>query len=719
MPDARPRFLPLLPAPASLLAFLLAAFLACGQAEAEPDQEQPSVVVLTDGQTLEGIVRIEGPTVRIIVQNGAERAEIVLAAESVQSIDARDKPDQVVEDATVRLKDGRRLRGRAIRFKGTVRIQGPHGEVEVPRDEVLKIETAEPPRSRLLVDGDLGIALPVPKGWSDDEPTGLGERLRVADEDAHCFVSVIARALPEGDSTLAQVRAALLGDLGPRAQVTPRGDLIWIEDEGYAVGSSELKIRHAGAVHISGDLLLWFRGSYPADAKRERREATEALTKRIHWLKAGVHESAAIVYAPQLGLLLSAPAGTKLLQPKEGPTYRIAAKGKRGVLDVFHLADDSDPAAAIQDRVEVERVESAKVGKLEVFRARAEGLRAMGFRNGEGSVIMIARSKELDLLQRLTNGARLLDPAAVQEEIERETGVARQKAEVRLHLHEERAVQADRIVRELLDAAPEDPELLGLAVQCRRALDKPLSEDLDDLFSALGANWTARDLSAALLSEGRAYGAEDYVKAAAALERAAQVWPSEEIASEVQDFFVAGAIAAFKAGERGQAWARLARARNLDVNLEAIDAAEMKLRLDSADLYIKAKKPSQARREARRGYDLGGEANRVERIYLQAEQIQAAQEQKKRVKKLRSRSGGFQFGLPPSRAGSRQSRVRRSAFNRPARRSRRQRAGFRTRSRRMRNRPVRRGSRRRVQGYFSNQGGSRRARVRSRSRSAF
>jgi hypothetical protein len=713
MPALRLRTLLTLP-----LSLLLAGALSADLARATPDDEQPSVVVLTDGQTLEGIVRIEGPTVRIIVKDGAESAEIVLAAESVESIDPRDKPDQIVEDATVRLKDGRRLRGRAIRFKGVVRVQGAHGEVEVRRDEVLKIEVAEPPRSRLLVDGDLGIALPVPKGWSEDEPTGLGERLRVVDEAARCFVSVVARTLPEGDSTLAQVRAALLGDLGPRAQVSPRGDLIWIEDEVLAAGSAELKVRHSGAVHISGDLMLWFRASYLVDAKRERREATDALAKRIHWIKAGVHESAAIVYAPKLGLLLSAPAETKLLRPKEGPTYRIAAKGKRGVLDVFHLDDDPDPAAAIQDRVDVERVEESKVGGLNVFRARAEGVRAIGYRSGQGSVILIARAKELDLLQRLTNGARLLEPAAIQEEIARDTGIARQMAEVRLHLHEERPVQADRIVRELLTAAPEDPGLLSLAIECRRVQDKSLSVDLDDLYSALGAEWIAKDLSSALLDEGRAYKADEYVKAASSLERAAQVWPSDEIATEVQDFFVTGAEAAFKAGDRGKTWARLARARRFGSDLLAVDKVELGLRLDSADLYLKEKKPGLARREARRGYELGGDVNRVERIYAQAERIQMIKERESKIKK-RGSGGGFRFGLPPSQVVSRQGRIRRTAFTRPTARNRRRRNGFTTRSRRIRNRPARRGGQRRVRRYYTSTGGSRRARVRSRARVLF
>lgn len=700
-----------------LLTLALSLSLTAGLAWGAPDEEQTSVVLLTDGQTLEGIVRIEGPTVRIIVKDGAESAEIVLAAESVESIDPRDKPDQVVEDATVILKDGRRLRGRAVRFKGTVRVQGAHGEVEVPRAEVHKIEVAAPPRSRLLVDGDLGVALPIPQGWTEDDPTGLGERLRVVDEDARCYVTVVARALSEGDSTLSQVRAALLGDLGPRAQVTPRGELIWIEDEVSAPGSDELKIHHSGAVHISGDLMLWFRATYPVDAKRERREATEALAKRIHWIKAGVHQSAGIVYEPRLGLLLSAPAETKLLRPKQGPTYRIAAKGKRGVLDVFHLPDDPDPDAAIQDRVEVEAVEKTQLGSVEVFRARTEGARAIGFRSGEGSVILIARAKELDLLQRLTNGARLLEPAAVHEEIARETGIARQMAEVRVHLHEERALQAERIVRELLEAAPEDPALLSLAVECRRRQEKSISEDLDELYSSLGADWTAKDLSNALLSEGRALGPEDYVKAASALERAAQVWPNEAVASEVQEFFVAGAQAAFKAGDRGKTWARLARARALGSDLAAVDKVELALRLDSADLYLKEKKPGLARREARRGYDLGADVNRVERIYAQAERIQMIKERESKAKKRGS--GGFRFGLPPTQVSSLSRRVRRTAFSRPNQRSRRMRTGFTTRSRRIRNRRVQQGRQRRVRRYYTNRNGSRRARLRSRARVLF
>lgn len=699
------------------LAVGLVALVLSAPSHAAPDDEQPSVVLLTDGQTLEGIVRIEGPTVRIIVKNGAERAEIVLAAESVKSIDPRDKPEQVVNDAAVRLKDGRTLRGRALRYKGIVRIQGTHGEVEVRRDEVAAIEIAAPPRSRLLVDGDLGIALPVPEGWTEDDPTGLGERLRLVDADARCFVSIVARTLPEGDSTLAQVRAALQGDLGPQAQVSPRGELIWIEDEGYAIGSNSLKVRRTGFAHLEGNLVLWFRATYLAEAPRERREATEALAKRAHWIKAGVQESAALVYAPKLRLLLSAPAETKLTRPKEGPTYRITAKQKQGVLEVFHLPNDPDPSGAIQDRVEVEVVKSAKLGSLEVFRARTEGVRALGYRSGEGCVLLIARSKKLDLLARLTSSARLLEPSAVRAEIARETGIARQKVEIRLHLHEERPVQAEKIVRELLTAAPQDPDLLGLAITSRRAQDKTLGEDLDDLYSALGAEWTARELSTALLSEGRAYGPKDYVKAAAALERAAQVWASDEVATEVQEFFVTGAKAIFKAGDSGKAWARLARARSVGIDLPAVDAVERKLRFTSAEAYLKAKKPDLARREARRGYELGEEPAQVERLYAAAERVQVGLD--KAAKRKNRGSGGFRFGLPPTQVGPRKNRrVRRSSFNRPARRSRR-RAAFRPRGRRTRGR-VRRGKRsRRVRPYLSGTSGSRRARVRSRARILF
>lgn len=674
--------------------------------------------MLTDGQTLEGVVRIEGPTVRIIVRNGVERAEIVLAAESVQSINPRTKPEQIVDGAAVRLKDGRLLRGRAIAFKDFVRVVGAHGEVEVRREEVVSIRVADPPRSQLLVDGDLGIAIPVPKGWSVDDPTALGERLRLVDDDGQCFVSILTRILPEGDSTLAQVRAALLGDLGPRAQVTPRGEKVWIEDEIRAPGSDKVRVRRSGWVEIKDDLLVWFQTTTLATLPRERREATEALAKRARWIKPGVHKRAALLYAPKLNLLLTAPAETRLTKPAEGPSYLIRAKQGAGTLEVFHLPDERDPDAAIRDRLEVETVSKETVGSLDTYTAELEGVRALCYRAGGGSVLLIARAKAADLLSRLTRSARLLDSKAVLEDVGRDTRIARQKAEIRLHLHEQRPVQAEQIARELLAAAPEDPELLGLAVACRRAQEKSISEDLDGLYSSLGAEWTARELAEALLSEGREYGPDRYVDAANALERAAQVWSSKEIATEVQTFFVLGAKAAFKEGKKGKTWARLARARKVGINPEAVDKTEQGLRLDSADAYLKAKKPDLARREARRAYELGGEIQRIERIYATAERVQT---QLKRAAKKKNRgSGGFQFGIPPSRTtGSRRGRVRATAFTRPQRGNRRVRAVFRTRSRRLRGRRARSGRQRRVRRYFPGSGRSRRARVRSRGKVLF
>lgn len=696
---------------------LALALLAAPARADEPEPgEQTSVVLLTDGQTIEGIVRIEGPMVRIIVGAGVDRAEILLAAESVKSIDARDRPEQVVDQAAVYLRDGRVLRGRAVRYKGLVRVVGAHGELEVAKDQVLRIEEAQEERARLLVDGDLGLALPLAKGWVEDEPSGLGERLRMVHEDGEAFVSVLARTLGEGDSTLTQVRQALVGDLGPQAQVSPRDERFWIEDEAYAPGSARVKLRHAGWVYLRGELLVWVRASTVSTASREEREASDALAKRALWLEPGIQERAGLLYAPAQRLLLNAPDDTTLSQGKGAgqPSYRLAQR-REGSLEVFFLKDDADPESALRDRFEEAEPSAAKVGETATFAHQGEGVRALSYGVGSGSVLLVARAEREEVLVRLIRSARLLDPDEVFAEIALDTRVARQKAEVRVHLHEERAAQAERIVRELLVDHDDDPELLGLAVECRRQGEGPTSEDLDDLWSSQGAAWTARELSEALLEEGRARQAEDYVAAAEALERAATVWPTPEIASEVQAFFMQGAREAFKAGDAGVAWARLARARGVSDDASEVDALELELRFSQAEAYLSEKKPSLVRSEARRAYDLGGDEARVESLYEQAERIQIDLE---KAAQRRSRGGGFRFGIPPSRGGSRQGRIRTSAFTAPRGRSRRLQTRFRQRGNRVRRRPNRASGTRRVRPLYSNQGGSR-SRVRSRARVLF
>ena len=714
---SRPRLLRV-PALTFVLALACAGALPSAEADDPPPREQTSVVVLSDGQTVEGIVRIEGPTVRIIVGSGVERAEIVLAAESVKSIDARDRPEQVVDKAAVRLKDGRVLRGRAIRYKGLVRVVGAHGELEVPISQVARIEEAEEERARLLVDGDLGVALPLGKGWLEDDPSALGERLRLVDEEGEAFISVLARTLGQGDSTLTQVRDALVGDLSPRAQVSPRDDRFWIEDEVAAPGSPRVRLRHAGWVYVRGEYLVWVRAATQITATREAREAAEALAGRVIWLEAGIHERAALLYAPDQRLLLNAPDEATLDKGKDPgsnqPAFRLSER-REGSLEVFFLGDDDDPESALRDRFEGSAPVRVEVGATATYMHEGEGLRALGYAVGRGSVLLVARAANPDVLVRLMRSARLLDSAELSQEIAQETRVARQKAEVRLHLHEQRRAQAERIVRELLVDHDEDPELLGLAVECRRESGAATSEDLDDLWSALGAAWTARELSEALLEEGRARKEEDYPAAADALERAAMVWPTPEIASEVQGFFLQGAREAFKAGDAGVAWARLARARGVSEDSGPADALEQELRLTAAETYLEEKSPSLARAEARRAYDLGADAARVEALYDRAERIQLQLEQ---AAQRRNRGGGFRFGIPPTRSGgTRQGRIRTSAFTDPQRRSRRIQPRFRQRSNRFSRRQNSSGPRR-VRPLYSNQSGSR-SRVRSRARVLF
>ena len=122
---------------------LLAALLLAAPALAAPKKK---LVILEDGQTLEGYVKIEGD--EVVIRLGGERfdekqAEIRIAAESVKAVE-EDLDEELIQDAVVELKDGRALRGTAAKRGSRVIVRGKHGEVEVTKDEVLKISRAAP-----------------------------------------------------------------------------------------------------------------------------------------------------------------------------------------------------------------------------------------------------------------------------------------------------------------------------------------------------------------------------------------------------------------------------------------------------------------------------------------------------------------------------------------------------------------------------------------------
>lgn len=137
---------------------LLAALLLAAPALSAPKKK---LVILEDGQTLEGQVTIEGD--EVVIRLGGERfdekqAEIRIAAESVKAIED-DVDEQLIQDAVLELKDGRTLRGTVAKRGSRVIVRAKHGEVELAKDEVLKISQAAPELPKQVIDGDLGLEI--------------------------------------------------------------------------------------------------------------------------------------------------------------------------------------------------------------------------------------------------------------------------------------------------------------------------------------------------------------------------------------------------------------------------------------------------------------------------------------------------------------------------------------------------------------------------------
>ncbi|MGE0711666.1 MAG: hypothetical protein AB7N76_03955 [Planctomycetota bacterium] len=652
---------------------LAAALLLAGTTAARADDE-PSLVVLEDGQTIEGVVSFDGDMVVIRIGGplrGEKAVEVRLAATSVQRIDPRQK-SKVTSNAMVELKDGRLLRGTVIEQGAVVRVQGKHGEVAVAKSEVVRVDEAPPPEPRQVFDAELAFAVPVPEGWTLDEGSGLGERLRLAHSSGRAFFSVTVRTLGGGGDAAERVRRALEGDLSQQASLRPRDDRFWIEDTRAAAETEALKLRVSGWAIPKDDLLVWIYGE--ADAEGAGAEALKELDKlleRGRWLSAGEVDKG-IYLDPKLRLLIEAPEGLRLRKLGEGAALLELVGRRAEDKMVLYVDDDPDPRSALLDRYGAEPASlvEATVAGLKVWRAKSEGARGVAYRVGERTVVALARAQDPSLLVRLSSSLVLTDPQGLRDEADFATRLAVRRAPVRVLLAEGKPHDALRVCSTLLKDAPEDPQLLGLRVAIARAREEPLVEHLDAVWSASGATWVGEELARALAARARA-AQEDprdrYTVAADSIERAATVWPSEELLAEAQAFFVAAADAAFKEGERIQAWARLARARALVGPIEALDQKERELRLKSAELYLKDKEPRLARGEARRAYDLGASPQITEDLYARAE---ALQEQLERAARPLKRSGGFAFGFPPNRTNGTQRRIRPTAFTQQGSRSR-------------------------------------------------
>ena len=658
------------PALAALLPALLAA-----PALAAPKKK---LVVLEDGQTLEGYVTIEGD--EVVIRLGGERfdekqAEIRIAAESVKAVE-EDLDEELIQDAVVELKDGRALRGTAAKRGSRVIVRGKHGELEVGKDEVLRITKAAPELPKQVIDGDLGLVVGLAEGWLEDDPVALGERLRLVHESARGVFSVQVRALPPSGDAASHVRRALDGDLSPRARLSPRGEGEYaVEDERRAYEVEGLTLRVRGRAVVRDDVVVWIHGECePAGLGDEGVAVLDELVKKVRFL-APTHSEQGLLREAGLRLLVETPSGMRLKTRGEGqPRFELRVPGQKGARLEGFVNDDPDARAALLDRLgldfDEEALSSAQQGGLTLWRAGAAELRAVAWTVGERTLVIKAHAKDASTLARLGKSVRVLAAGGFDEDLEHLTRLVHKRGRIRGFLLDERLDAARRAAAELEEDAEDDPRLLGLKVAIARARKREVIEPLEEVWASTGAAWVAEELGQALVARARA-AKDDHVAAADAFEKAAEVLPTPEVLEEGMGFFLQAAEEAYEAGERIHAWARLARARSLIGSLAQIDDKEAELRLRSAKTYLEERKPKLARGEARRAWSLGAEARAVETIYTSAENIQRSMEREREIRGRR-RGNGFRFGLPPSlnrqpRGGG---RVRATAFTSGNQRSR-------------------------------------------------
>ncbi|MCO5172422.1 MAG: hypothetical protein M9894_39495 [Planctomycetes bacterium] len=649
---------------------LLLALAAAPAARAER-----AVIVLTDGQTIEGEARpIGGGLVEVTVELASgSRQKVTLDASAIDRIEPLEgRQEETHAEALVRLHDGRELRGTAKVRRSEVVVEGPHGKVVVARHDVVSISPILPDAPRTAADADTGLVLFVPEGWGADGADAVGERLRLVRDDARAWLSVLLRPLPHGGPAIdaARIRAALRHDLSSGATIE-RGEggrfLVRDHAQDHAVPGTWPLLLH-GVVELHGDHLIFYRlladGAGTHDPPPQK--VLDAVVARRAWLEAGRSRDGTLHRDPETGLFLEAPAGFRVVDGKHGarvtsPTYPDAHL-------TVHRLDDPDPRNALLDLLDGPPEATDEVALEDgrtLHRARREGERGMAVLAPGGSVAVIIRAARPEHLAQLAGGVFVLDPHAAAVELEAAGRLLPLLVRAREAVDAGDVAAALAALEPVVAEYPEEPEARSLLVAARRAAGDAdaLLAELDDAWVSSGRPWVARELGLALLERARALGADDHQRALAAIERAAQVWPDESVVEAAVRLMVDAARQAFAEGNQHACWARLARLRSL-VGGHEVDAVEAGLRLDAAQACLKAEDSNGARREARRAYSLGADAERVDRIYAAAETIdqRKAQAADAARRARASAGGGLVFGVPPTLRTARSHRIQPTAF---------------------------------------------------------
>lgn len=652
---------------------LLLALAAAPAARAER-----AVIVLTDGQTIEGEARaVGGGLIEVTVElSSGSRQKVTLDASAIERIEPLEaRQEETHGEALVRLHDGRELRGTAKVRKSEVVVEGPHGKVVVPLHEVRSISPILPDAPRTAADADTGLVLVVPEGWAADGADAVGERLRLVRDDARAWLSVLLRPLPPGGPAIdaGRIRAALRHDLSSGATVErDEGGRFKVRDhaQDHAVpGTWPLHL--LGAVELRGDHVVFYRlladGAGAQDPALQK--VLDDVVARRAYLDAGRSRDATLHRDPETGLFVEAPAGFRVSDGKAGARLRVSSPTHPGAVLTVHRLDDPDPRNALLDLLdgppETTDEVSLEDGRT-LHRARREGERGMAMRAPGGTVAVIIRADRAEHLAQLAGGVFMLDPHAADVDLEAAARLLPLLSRAREAIDAGDAAAALAALEPVVAEYPEDPEVRSILVAARRAGGDPdaLVAELDDAWVAGGRPWVARELGLALLERARALGADDHHAALAAIERAAEVWPDDAVTEAAVRLLVEAARQAFAAGNQHACWARLARLRAL-VGGPEVDAVEVALRLDAAKACLAADDPNGARREARRAYALGAEAEHVDRIYAAAEaldQKRAAAADAARRARANAGGQGAVFGIPPTLRTARNSRIRPTAF---------------------------------------------------------
>ena len=642
---------------------------------------EPAVVVLADGQTLEGEVTVEADgRVRIDVPaRGGERPpfQVTLAPEAVEKVlPAGSLKREVLPRGIVELADGRELRGEVLASEGSVVVRGPYGQVEVSRGDVVAVRLEEPEPPRTCADADLGLSLRIPEGWSVDEPGGIGERLRLVRDDGRVRLSVLVRQAPLGGTPPERVRRALEHDLIGRGGVAAGKDgLIEVSDAAVDAAARQRPLRIQGSAELRGDLVVWYR--VEIDASGDPEPGLEAALERLigsrRWLEAGRSPDGSLFRDAALRLAIEAPPGWRLVDPDEpGQVARMTNQALPGAALRVHLLEDPGLEAGLRDLLEEEPAQlvPAEVGGVSVVRSRSAGERGLAYAWAGKTVVVVARAPRPEELVGLTMRVTLIDPQAPVQEAKDALELLPRRAAARELLGKGDMAGVLATTAEVLASWEDDPETLQLRVAAMRdRVPAPeLVGALDDAWFAYASPWIAEELGLALLDRAREEAAGgDHVAAGDSYARAAEVWPSEAVAGEVESYYVGRAKAALAAGDRTLAWSKLATARRLLGPLESLDAVEAGLRLEAARGRLKENDPQGARREARKGWLVGADPVKVDQIYAQAEQLELKLERDKaandaqRRNRLAGGRGGLEFGIPPSRSGGSGTRTVRPA----------------------------------------------------------